>query len=129
MSLLRIFITIVLVFTVPAAWSRVIHVAQESSGLTKDGSTWQTAYSDLQVALSGAVAGDEIWVAEGTYRPSTTNPAISFDLRPGVAVYGGFRGTESSRDERGPGDLTILDGAEFTWHVVNADDTVGRDRW
>ncbi len=60
---------------------------------TPDGIGWNTAYLDLQQALSVAVSGDEIHVADGTYKPtSTTNVSISFQLKTGVALYGGYAG-------------------------------------
>lgn len=67
-----------------------------------DGSSWAQAM-DLQSAL-GSAACLEIWVAEGVYKPTaaSTDPAASFAIRPGVAVYGGFAGSESNRDERDP---------------------------
>ena len=49
-----------------------------------------------------ADSGDQIWVAEGTYRPSadTSDVMASFQLGDGVEVYGGFAGTETSLAER-----------------------------
>ena len=46
-------------------------------------------FQDLQLAITEAEEGDEIWVAKGTYLPgeSRTN---SFHLKSGVAMYGGF---------------------------------------
>lgn len=67
---------------------------------TSDG-TWSGAYTDLQAALSAASSGDEIWVAAGTYYPTTTaDETISFDIPTGVLVYGGFVGGEGSLDAR-----------------------------
>ena len=66
-----------------------------------DGLTWATAYEDLQAALDAAAlpgsTTSEIWVAAGTYVPSTqTDPndprTATFQLLSGVAVYGGFAG-------------------------------------
>ncbi len=37
-----------------------------------NGLTWATAYKDLQTALAAAVDGDQIWVALGTYKPTTS---------------------------------------------------------
>ena len=34
-----------------------------------DGSSWATAHKYLQDALAIALSGDEIWVAEGVYKP------------------------------------------------------------
>lgn len=76
----------------------VIHVdADASSG--GNGESWSQAYDDLQDAFSKPPSsGDEIWVADGTYRPGTSR-SDSFDLVDGVDVYGGFAGTESNRLE------------------------------
>lgn len=56
---------------------------------------------DLQIALGKANPGDQVWVAEGTYFPTTTNdPSATFNLESGVAIYGGFQGTELTLSER-----------------------------
>ncbi len=76
-----------------------------------DGQSWATAYNTLQPAIAAAVAGDEIWVAAGTYSdPSTTAPA-AFNLRSGIAMYGGFSGAETLRSQRSPStNATVLSG-------------------
>ncbi|MHC4695233.1 MAG: right-handed parallel beta-helix repeat-containing protein [Planctomycetota bacterium] len=69
--------------------------------------TWVDAYSDLQDALDDAVVFAqegpvEIWVAEGVYKPDrgTGDRFASFDLVNNVALYGGFAGWETTRDQR-----------------------------
>jgi hypothetical protein len=66
----------------------------------------------LQSALSAASNGDEIWVAAGMYKPTTgTDRTISFTLRSGVAIYGGFAGTETLRSQRDlSANVTVLSG-------------------
>ena len=110
-----------------------------------DGSSWSTAYRHLQDALPTSSNGDEIWVARGTYRPDqgTGIPNgkrdTSFHLKPGVALYGGFDGTETERSERNPdpatngtvlsADLSRDDSSGYTnrsdnaLHVIIADST------
>lgn len=75
-----------------------------------DGSSWDNA-TTLQDALqSRAQAGDEVWVVAGVYSPGP-DPEDTFTLDDGVAVYGGFAGTETSRDQRDPrANLTVLSG-------------------
>ncbi len=81
--------------------------------------SWLDACPELQTALSLAGDGDQIWLAEGTYRPDydvnigqhTGDREASFHLISGVALYGGFDGTESTLEERaGLFDQTILTG-------------------
>jgi hypothetical protein len=95
---------------------RVIHVDTDAEG-ANDGSSWANAFVFLQDALAVAEDGDEIWLAEGVYRPdqgsrvSLGDRAASFELRHGVAIFGGFAGHEQNRDDRVcQKDLTTLSG-------------------
>ena len=66
-----------------------------------NGTSWENAYTDLQAALLAAGAGTEIWVAEGTYKPTAgTDRTATFSLPDGVVIYGGFSGVETARDQR-----------------------------
>ena len=78
----------------------VCYVDKDATG-ANDGSSWADAYTSLQSAMSAASGtGDEIWVAEGTYKPDASNRAVFFTLKPGVSLYGGFNGTETSLAQR-----------------------------
>jgi predicted outer membrane repeat protein len=91
-----------------AVHAGTIYVRQGATG-AGTGASWADAYTDLDAALAASVAGDEIWVAEGTY-PAPAGTA-GFVLRSGVGVYGGFAGTETRRTQRNPVvHTTILDG-------------------
>jgi len=80
----------------------------------KDGTaseSWGTPNTDLQTAINAAVSGDEIWVKQGTYTPGTSRTADSFELKDGVAIYGGFTGSETERTQRNwRTNVTILSG-------------------
>ena len=109
----------------------VLYVNQDAGGGANDGTSWADAFVDLQTALFVADAGDEIWVAEGTYVPDrgTGNRAHSFNLKTGIHLYGGFEGTESSRDQRDwaqfvttlSGDIgTSGETSDNSYHVLRA---------
>jgi len=80
----------------------------QTSGLC---GSWANA-CELRYALTSAVSGQEIWAAAGAYKPTTgANRSATFQLKNGVALYGGFAGTETARDQRDPAaNLTILSG-------------------
>jgi hypothetical protein len=87
----------------------IYYVVQDGTG---DCTSWATA-CDLQTALAAAASGSEIWAAAGAYKPAAdpTDRTATFQLTSGVAVYGGFAGTEANRDERNPAaNVTILSG-------------------
>ncbi len=86
-----------------------------------DGTSWEDAFQSLQDALdqaanSGGIV-EEIWVAAGTYRPdqgggqTPGDRTATFQLLNGVALYGGFAGTEAELSERDiAANPTILSG-------------------
>ena len=83
----------------------------------QDGLSWATAFGNPQDAIALIASDpfspfDEIWVAEGICKPTSTGDrTISFELVPGVQMYGGFLGGETSRDDRPtPFADTILSG-------------------
>ena len=90
-------------------------------------STWATACK-LQRAITVAVSGDQVWVAKGGYKPTpTTDRTKSFRLKNGVAIYGGFTGTETLLIQRNwGGNATVLTGdigstgvlTDNSYHVV-----------
>ena len=81
----------------------------------------RTAYTNLQDAIDAAQTGDMIWVEQGTYYPSRTfgnntdTRCKSFVMKDGIALYGGFVGTENNIDDRAASSYvmsfpTILSG-------------------
>jgi hypothetical protein len=83
---------------------RTIFVDADAVG-ANNGSSWTNAYTLLQDAIQELndpkFGGDgEIWVAEGTYKPSTTNnPASSFLPGNGIHLFGGFIGNGPGGNE------------------------------
>lgn len=81
----------------------VVHVAPTGSD-ANDGSSWSLAKRTVQAGLDAAAAGDDVWVAAGSY-------VECIALKDGVGLYGGFAGTEMTRDSRNvSANLTVLDG-------------------
>ena len=79
-----------------------IFVDSDAQG-SNNGSSWQDAFTDLQSAINASLAGDQIWIASGTYRPQIVNtPADSnfFVVNKPLEIYGGFAGTETSLNQR-----------------------------
>src|SRR6056297_194187 len=105
----------------------IIYVNQSATG-SNDGTSWTDAYTDLQDALTTASAGDEVWVAAGTYKPaSTLDREKTFVIAQKFNLYGGFDGTETNRDERDwranetilSGDIGVVgDSTDNSYHVM-----------
>jgi len=92
------------------------YVNAAATGGVHDGTSWATAHLTLQDALANSNCTD-IWVAKGVYYPDEgagqTNDArnSTFRLKNGVAIYGGFAGTETARGQRDPAaNITVLSG-------------------
>lgn len=90
-------------------------VKSDATG-ANSGLSWSNAFVNLQDAIQVATAADQIWVAQGTYKPSalnggTTERYKTFFITKGMSVYGGFAGTEDSLHQRDPMlHPTILSG-------------------
>ncbi|EFO81529.1 polymorphic outer membrane protein [Oscillochloris trichoides DG-6] len=93
------------------------------------GYSWDDALPSLSEALTFAGAGDEVWVATGTYTPGS-NRTDTFQLKPGVALYGGFAATETARDARDwtqypvvlSGEIGAPGLADNSYHIVTGAD-------
>ncbi len=106
----------------PAAASAATRYAKPAATGAGDCSSWSDACT-LQTALTGAAAGDEIWVMAGIHSPGS-NRSDTFQLKDGVAVYGGFGGTESALSQRNPqANVTFLSGEHVNYHVVTGSGT------
>src|SRR5262245_31643432 len=74
----------------PRALLSTVYVDANAPGATQDGTSWATAYTGVQAALTAATPGTEIRVANGTYKPTSgTSRTLSFVLKNGVSLLGG----------------------------------------
>lgn len=98
------------VFTLSSS-SATLHVTTNGNDALS-GASWGLAKRTVVNALASAGAGDAVWVAAGRYAQRIT-------LKPDVALYGGFAGTETSLSQRNwQANLSILDGG-YGGAVVN----------
>lgn len=90
--------------------AQVVYVTQSGAG-QKDGSSWENAlagndptsngFTVLATYFKEAVAGEQFWIAEGTYKPCTDNDREKyFSLNEDIAIYGGFAGNETNLNQR-----------------------------
>ena len=120
-----------------------IHVDASKTTGGNNGLTWTDAFISLQSALNMADAGDTIWVAAGTYKPSKivgtgtalTNRDKAFLLIKDVKIYGGFpnTGNPTMANRNWNTNLSILSGdidnendsTDNAYHVLISADAVG----
>ena len=105
----------------------VFYVSPNGTG---DGSSWADASPSLATAYAAAAAagGGEVWMKAGTYVLTEAIP-----LKSGVAVRGGFAGTETSADAADPAaNQTIVSGdvdGNNKWTVVGGSGLSGTPMW
>ncbi len=118
---LSLFFSLALLCSAAVAPGGIIYVDGSATG-ADNGTSWANAYTDLNSALTAAVSGDEVRVAAGLYRPAPPggNQSNRFDIKSGVALYGGFpAGGGSSKTRFSCTRPTILSGD------LNGDDGSG----
>jgi hypothetical protein len=69
----------------------VVYVDTNCAGPVHDGTSWTSAFSSISQGTNAAVAGQEVWVAQGNY-------AESVILKSGVALRGGYAASDGTRD-------------------------------
>ena len=100
-------------------------------------SSGRAAYTDLQAALGEVEAGQQIWVAAGTYKPTNSIDRLtSFQMVNSVAIYGGFDpsvGDDAWEDRDWANNVTVLSGdigieddaSDNSYHVFYHPDGTG----
>ena len=118
---------------VTAVQADVWYVDRANVSGTENGTSWGTAFTEIQAAITAAgdAGGGEVWVAQGDYGETRQNETGSLLLCAGVEVYGGFEGWEESREQRNWQDrTTAIQGrtaraGQPAYHtVVGADNAV-----
>jgi hypothetical protein len=101
------------------------------NGPAGQGASWAFPLQSLQMALSMAAPGDQIRVADGVYKPTTTSDrGISFELKQSVQLLGGYAGFGGQNPDLRDVDTfqTVLSGEigsagttfDNSYHVVTA---------
>jgi hypothetical protein len=106
-----LFFVVIVAFVLQAAscWAAVIFVRSDGND-AQSGSTWAGAKRTVQAAIITANQGDELWIAAGTYPEHIKNKVVN-ETAVDVALYGGFAGNESAREQRNWSvNVTTLDG-------------------
>ena len=92
-------------YAVKDSEAAILRVAWDAPGPEYDGSSWVSAFLTIQEAVNAAVEGDEVWVKAGTYTnigqcsfSNNYGNVVSIDKT--LAVYGGFAGVETERQQR-----------------------------
>jgi hypothetical protein len=72
---------------------RYVDAGAQGSG---NGLSWDNAYKTILAAVNETDLTDcDVWVRQAAYRPTS-----SLNIKAGMALYGGFAGDETSRDQR-----------------------------
>ena len=102
----RIFLNFLIVFFAESLFASVYYVSVKGDD-SNSGKSWKEPFATISKAIAAcsSAGGGEVWVAKGTYYPDS-----SMEMKNGVAVYGGFNGSEAAISERQIGVETIIDG-------------------
>lgn len=114
-----------------AAKAQTIHYVTPTGANPTTGNKWEVTgnVKSLTAALEDAVAGDQIWVLGFEQSTLSANqlyvaPEGGFTVKSGVKLYGGFRGTERTIDER----PTLGKAPYFTYRSVLSGDIERDDK-
>lgn len=126
---------VVLVLAFLCGNAQTIRYVKPTAAGTGSGNSWANASADLQAMINASAANDQVWVAAGTYYPTSgTNRSISFVMKTGVKIYGDFPATGNPvfadrnlglYETVLSGDIDRNDGPNFTnnsgnsYHVIS----------
>jgi len=102
-----------------------LYVNKNATG-ANNGISWADAFTDLQDALTDVVAGEEIWIAQGSYTPHASSRSALFMInKENLKLYGGFNGTETQLSERIIDSNETILSADLQGNDVNVADFLG----
>ena len=107
-------------FAQTGSFSGPVRYVRMSGNYANDGTSWAQAKNNLQDAIESlhdymtrnGITEGRVYVAAGTYRPTTSTPGgdgvlyTSFLIYDGITVYGGF---DAANPEATPEDRIVLD--------------------
>ncbi|AXE21981.1 hypothetical protein DR864_29390 (plasmid) [Runella rosea] len=117
-----LFLAIIILSCYGNCYAEIYYVKTNGNDTINDGKSWNAAFATLQKALQVSQYGDQIWVTQGTYKPTAYPSGITnqsspltdrdkaFEMVNGVKLYGGFSGDETSVMQRIADHRTILSG-------------------
>lgn len=126
LSIRRIYTTIAAMLTLcaMAVAQTPIRYVKTSGNYANDGTSWEQAKNNLQDAIESlhdymtrnGITEGRVYVAAGTYRPTTSTPGgdgvlyTSFLIYEGITVYGGF---DAANPEATPEERLLEDGTQI----------------
>ena len=121
-------LTVAFIFSCIAASAQQRYYIDGSATGTGAGTSWANAFTTINAAYNKVSSGDTVWIARGTYRPTTDNDRLkSMYFKDGAKVYGGFAGTETFFSQRDwvnnptilSGDIGVPgDNADNSYHIL-----------
>ena len=75
------------------SYGQTIRYVKQTANGSGNGLSWANASGNLQAMINASGTNDQVWVATGTYKPSTTDRTVSFAMKNNVTIYGGFPNT------------------------------------
>ncbi|WP_343534997.1 T9SS type A sorting domain-containing protein [Pedobacter sp.] len=96
----KLILSFLLTFLFFYGFAQTTRYVVEGGSNTKSGTSWANASDDIQAMINASSAGDQIFVAIGTYKPNRRADAVNtitvgdranaFVVKNGVRLYGGF---------------------------------------